>query len=84
MVCTFWLNHFMYALTECVNKCLFAEICPVDKVALTIVVSNLAVAEQINELFVHCRYGLRLCEETGIYEVDPTGCPDIIRLCCRR
>ncbi|KAK2142968.1 hypothetical protein LSH36_891g01006 [Paralvinella palmiformis] len=56
------------------------EICPVDKVALTIVVSNLAVAEQINELFVHCRYGLRLCEETGEHEENckysPTVCPN--------
>ena len=63
---------------------LYAEICPVDKIALTIVVANLAVAEQIIELFVHCRNGLRIADSTGSYEVDPTGCPDIIRLHCRR
>uniref|UniRef100_A0A8J8XWA5 E3 ubiquitin-protein ligase TRAF7 n=1 Tax=Callithrix jacchus TaxID=9483 RepID=A0A8J8XWA5_CALJA len=35
------------------------EKCPVDNVKLTVVVNNIAVAEQIGELFIHCRHGCR-------------------------
>lgn len=31
--------------------------CPVDAAKLTVVVNNIAVAEQIGELFIHCKYG---------------------------
>ena len=33
--------------------------CPVDTAKLTVVVNNIAVAEQIGELFIHCKYGCR-------------------------
>ncbi|KAF3846949.1 hypothetical protein F7725_004027, partial [Dissostichus mawsoni] len=33
--------------------------CPVDAAKLTVVVNNIAVAEQIGELFIHCKYGCR-------------------------
>ena len=33
--------------------------CPVDNAKLTVVVNNIAVAEQIGELFIHCKYGCR-------------------------
>uniref|UniRef100_A0A8C6RPF0 TNF receptor-associated factor 7 n=1 Tax=Nannospalax galili TaxID=1026970 RepID=A0A8C6RPF0_NANGA len=32
---------------------------PVDNAKLTVVVNNIAVAEQIGELFIHCRHGKR-------------------------
>lgn len=36
-----------------------ADKCPVDAAKLTVVVNNIAVAEQIGELFIHCKYGCR-------------------------
>ncbi len=59
-----------------------AGICPADKVKLTIVVGNLAVGEQIGELYVHCRFGIK--EESGSLCVDPTGCPQTVRLNCKK
>lgn len=35
----------------------FTDKCPVDAAKLTVVVNNIAVAEQIGELFIHCKYG---------------------------
>ncbi len=37
--------------------CVSTEKCPVDNSKLTVVVNNIAVAEQIGELFIHCKYG---------------------------
>lgn len=38
---------------------LLTDKCPVDAAKLTVVVNNIAVAEQIGELFIHCKYGCR-------------------------
>uniref|UniRef100_A0A4W6EA67 E3 ubiquitin-protein ligase TRAF7 n=1 Tax=Lates calcarifer TaxID=8187 RepID=A0A4W6EA67_LATCA len=68
-------------ITTCgVNKC------PVDAAKLTVVVNNIAVAEQIGELFIHCKYGCRatVAGKPGAYEVDPLGCPFTIKLSTRK
>ena len=62
------------------------------------VVANLAVAEQIGELHVHCTYGCRPTNKviqsdlanqnsllpTIVYEVDPGGCSVTVKLNERR
>lgn len=73
--------------------------CPVDAAKLTVVVNNIAVAEQIGELFIHCKYGCRatasgaggavnspsvVAGKPGAYEVDPLGCPFTIKLSSRK
>jgi len=68
--------------------------CPVDNIKLSIVVSNLAVAEQIGELLVHCRYGVEPIltnsdsavanDCTEQYQVNPHGCPITVRVSARR
>lgn len=76
-----------------------ADKCPVDAAKLTVVVNNIAVAEQIGELFIHCKYGCRavgssaagatasntsVAGKPGAYEVDPLGCPFTIKLSTRK
>nr|XP_046192557.1 E3 ubiquitin-protein ligase TRAF7-like [Oncorhynchus gorbuscha] len=46
--------------TFCRRCALTSDKCPVDTAKLTVVVNNIAVAEQIGELFIHCKYGCRL------------------------
>ena len=58
----------------------FLESCPVDGVAMSIVVANLAVAEQISELHIHCRYGVRSQDGDITFEIDPDGCPMTLKL----
>jgi len=68
--------------------------CPVDNIKLSVVVSNLAVAEQIGELLVHCRYGVEPMLSNGNsatandcteqYQVNPHGCPVTMRVSARR
>ena len=61
--------------------------CPVDNIKLSVVVSNLAVAEQIGELSVHCRFGVEPIlpnrnssnDCTEQYQVNPHGCPVTMR-----
>lgn len=62
------------------------EKCPVDNAKLTVVVNNIAVAEQIGELFIHCRHGCRAAGtgKPGVFEVDPRGCPFTIKLSARK
>nr|XP_039272033.1 E3 ubiquitin-protein ligase TRAF7-like [Styela clava] len=61
------------------------EHCPVDGKAMTPIVDNLAVSEQVNSLFIHCRYGLRPTADTfGEFEIDSNGCPFTIRFGERR
>ena len=53
---------------------------------LAVVVNNIAVSEQIGELYVHCKHG---CKPAGTdlpdeFEVDPEGCPATIRFNERR
>ncbi|CAB1350395.1 unnamed protein product [Coregonus sp. 'balchen'] len=45
--------------TFCRRCALTSDKCPVDTAKLTVVVNNIAVAEQIGELFIHCKYGCR-------------------------
>lgn len=71
-----------------------------DAAKLTVVVNNIAVAEQIGELFIHCKYGCRVTAsgaaggaaasnatvagKPGAFEVDPLGCPFTIKLVARK
>lgn len=78
---------------------LLTDKCPVDAAKLTVVVNNIAVAEQIGELFIHCKYGCRatasgaggaaaststVAGKPGAYEVDPLCCPFTIKLSARK
>uniref|UniRef100_A0A3Q3FFT5 E3 ubiquitin-protein ligase TRAF7 n=1 Tax=Kryptolebias marmoratus TaxID=37003 RepID=A0A3Q3FFT5_KRYMA len=85
---------------SCVMSVLLADKCPVDTAKLTVVVNNIAVAEQIGELFIHCKYGCRatpssasgaaaavttsVAGKPGAFEVDPLGCPFTIKLSARK
>uniref|UniRef100_A0A8C9XG08 E3 ubiquitin-protein ligase TRAF7 n=1 Tax=Sander lucioperca TaxID=283035 RepID=A0A8C9XG08_SANLU len=73
--------------TFCRRCALTSDKCPVDAAKLTVVVNNIAVAEQIGELFIHCKYGCRataMAGKPGAYEVDPLGCPFTIKLTTRK
>uniref|UniRef100_UPI00358EDF87 E3 ubiquitin-protein ligase TRAF7-like isoform X1 n=2 Tax=Myxine glutinosa TaxID=7769 RepID=UPI00358EDF87 len=86
--------HMVYkdpVITTCghtfCRKCvLTADSCSVDHMKLNPVVSNIAVAEQIAELIIHCKYGC--CPvpggPPGILQVDPGRCPTTIKLGQRR
>ncbi len=78
---------------------LLTDKCPVDAAKLTVVVNNIAVAEQIGELYIHCKYGCRatassasgaaassstVAGKPGAFEVDPLGCPFTIKLSARK
>ncbi|XP_061416769.1 E3 ubiquitin-protein ligase TRAF7 isoform X1 [Lethenteron reissneri] len=82
--------------TFCRKCALTSEKCPVDNANLTVVVNNIAVAEQIGELFIHCKFGCRVAAAGGggvvgvagklgsSWEVDPRGCPFTIRISARK
>uniref|UniRef100_A0A673IEX6 E3 ubiquitin-protein ligase TRAF7 n=1 Tax=Sinocyclocheilus rhinocerous TaxID=307959 RepID=A0A673IEX6_9TELE len=72
--------------TFCRRCALTSEKCPVDNSKLTVVVNNIAVAEQIGELFIHCKYGCRPAAsgKPSAFEVDPLGCPFTIKLITRK
>uniref|UniRef100_A0A673A8Q5 E3 ubiquitin-protein ligase TRAF7 n=1 Tax=Sphaeramia orbicularis TaxID=375764 RepID=A0A673A8Q5_9TELE len=74
--------------TFCRRCALTSDKCPVDAAKLTVVVNNIAVAEQIGELFIHCKYGCRSTAsgtgKPGAFEVDPLGCPFTIKLSTRK
>ncbi|XP_006007564.1 E3 ubiquitin-protein ligase TRAF7 isoform X1 [Latimeria chalumnae] len=72
--------------TFCRRCALTSEKCPVDNAKLTVVVNNIAVAEQIGELFIHCKYGCRPASngKPGAFEVDPQGCPFTVKLSARK
>ncbi|KAL6084807.1 hypothetical protein STEG23_020345 [Scotinomys teguina] len=72
--------------TFCRRCALKSEKCPVDNAKLTVVVNNIAVAEQIGELFIHCRHGCHAAGtgKPGVFEVDPRGCPFTIKLSARK
>uniref|UniRef100_A0A8C4HEG4 E3 ubiquitin-protein ligase TRAF7 n=1 Tax=Dicentrarchus labrax TaxID=13489 RepID=A0A8C4HEG4_DICLA len=70
--------------TFCRRCALTSDKCPVDAAKLTVVVNNIAVAEQIGELFIHCKYGCRATASAAAYEVDPLGCPFTIKLSARK
>jgi len=66
----------------------------VDNIKLSVVVANLAVAEQIGELLVHCRFGVEPIVTNGNctaasgaseqYQVNPHGCPVTVRASTKR
>ncbi|KAG3270035.1 TRAF7-like [Ictidomys tridecemlineatus] len=68
--------------TFCRRCALKSEKCPVDNAKLTVVVNNIPVAEQIGELFIHCRQGCCVvgAGKSSVVEVDPPGCPFTIKL----
>ncbi|KAM8780128.1 E3 ubiquitin-protein ligase TRAF7 isoform 2-T2 [Rhynchonycteris naso] len=72
--------------TFCRRCALKSEKCPVDNAKLTVVVNNIAVAEQIGELCIHCRHGCRAVGsgKPTVFEVDPRGCPFTIKLSARK
>ncbi|XP_020862204.1 E3 ubiquitin-protein ligase TRAF7 isoform X7 [Phascolarctos cinereus] len=72
--------------TFCRRCALKSEKCPVDNAKLTVVVNNIAVAEQIGELFIHCKHGCRTVGsgKPATFEVDPRGCPFTIKLSSRK
>ena len=62
-------------LDNCLFYKMLTEKCPVDQSKMAIVVANLAVAEQIGELQIHCKYGVKSRDGGITWEVDPVGCP---------
>ncbi|XP_064610459.1 LOW QUALITY PROTEIN: E3 ubiquitin-protein ligase TRAF7-like [Liolophura sinensis] len=60
------------------------DFCPVDNKKLTVVVSNIAVSEQIGELYIRCKYGCRLSDDGTNYTVDPSTCPMTVKIRNRR
>lgn len=57
------------------------DVCPLDSSQLSMVVRNLAIADQVGELMIHCRYGCKPVSDCpGEYEVESTGCPMVIKL----
>lgn len=98
-----WIYHgFIYSAVSfslITMYVLLTDKCPVDAAKLTVVVNNIAVAEQIGELFIHCKYGCRatssgsggaaaststVAGKPGAFEVDPLGCPFTIKLSARK
>ncbi len=57
--------------------------CPLDGVALQaspeFLFPNLAVAEQLRNLPIRCKHGLKLSKKK-VWEMDPDGCPELIKL----
>lgn len=47
-------------------------------------VINQVVAEQIGELFIHCKHGVKSQDEGITWEVDPNGCPMTLKIHDRR
>jgi hypothetical protein len=62
-----------------------ATVCPVDGTVLQAekVIANLAVAGQLRELPVHCKYGVKRLEDGGLVP-DPDGCPEVVPFGARR
>ncbi|XP_061191803.1 uncharacterized protein LOC133200083 [Saccostrea echinata] len=58
-------------------------VCPIDNQTIAVVVANIAVSEQIGEMFIYCRHGCRLSEDGQSYEVDPTRCQATVKVSCR-
>ena len=61
-----------------------SELCPVDRVKFNIVVANIAVAEQVGEILIHCRYGCKRSPDGSGHVIDPLGCPATMRVNSRK
>ncbi|KAK1342372.1 hypothetical protein QTO34_015137 [Cnephaeus nilssonii] len=59
--------------TFCRRCALKLEKCPVDNAKLTVVVNNIAVAEQTGELSIHCKHAINL--EAHLKECEHIKCP---------
>jgi E3 ubiquitin-protein ligase TRAF7 len=47
---------------------------------MQVVVANIAVSEQIGEMFIHRKYGCQLAEDGQTYVVNPATCPVTVKL----
>eukprot|EP00118_Oscarella_pearsei_P011255 m.74304 g.74304 ORF g.74304 m.74304 type:complete len:687 (+) comp35879_c0_seq8:28-2088(+) len=56
------------------------ENCPIDDSPLSVVVTNIAISEQIGELLVYCKFGCKPGMSFGEYVRDPNGCPFKIKI----
>ena len=56
--------------------------CPIDNVTCdaTQLVINRAVIGQIDDLFIYCCHGIISYDHGLIFEKDPNGCPEILKL----
>lgn len=63
--------------------CMTTGTCPIDNQTIAVVVANIAVSEQIGEMFIHCRHGCRLSEDGQTYELDPTRCQATVKVATR-
>ena len=77
-------DHRLTTAVQYTDHSLLTGKCPVDKAELDIMVANLAVAEQIGELYVYCQYGTQPSRDGFPFEVNPTGCPLTVRLSAKR
>jgi len=67
---------------KCIEKYLSSkEECPIDKSPLQkeFLFPNLAVAGQIDDLLLHCKYGLKKKKKKG-WIIDKDGCPEHIKI----
>ena len=55
--------------------------CPLDNVLCegSNLVPNRALMAQIDDLFIHCRHGIKSSDNGCTWEVDSEGCPEIIK-----
>ncbi|CAC5419906.1 TRAF7 [Mytilus coruscus] len=59
-------------------------VCPVDNSNMQVVVANIAVSEQIGEMFIHCKYGCQLADDGQSYVVDSATCPVKLKISHRK
>lgn len=77
-----WTSEmFMYFILDVL--CMKTGTCPIDNQTIAVVVANIAVSEQIGEMFIHCRHGCRLSEDGQTYELDPTRCQATVKVATR-
>ena len=50
--------------------------CPIDGTQCTVKIANLNITEQIDDLQIHCMYGVKL-NQFDKFEVDENGCTTI-------
>lgn len=64
---------------RCVTQSKFT-ICPDDLTSLSVCVTNLALQAQIGELYINCRFGVKLANDGMTHEVDPSRCPVTMKI----
>ncbi|XP_065826001.1 E3 ubiquitin-protein ligase TRAF7-like isoform X2 [Oscarella lobularis] len=58
--------------------------CPMDDCKLSVVVSNIAISDQIGELLIFCKYGCKPSGIEGKFVQDPNGCPVQLKISNRQ